>query len=79
MLKKKTIKSNNIKYKLNYQYLKEQHLESIELINFITEIEKNFKIIFSSKDTESESFRTLNGISKIIFKDHIYNKKKKGL
>ena len=66
--KKKKIKENTLQKKLKYRFLENGHLDSISLINFIINIEEEFEIKFSSKDTESEKFRTLDGISKIILK-----------
>tara|TARA_B100001540_G_C15704330_1_gene595373 strand:- start:467 stop:739 length:273 start_codon:yes stop_codon:yes gene_type:complete len=66
--KKNKIKMNSIEKKLKFRYLEEGHLDSIELINFIISLEDRFNVKFTSKDTESENFRTLEGISKIILK-----------
>lgn len=66
--KKKKIKYSTFKEKIKFRYLEKGHLDSINLINFIIAIEDEFLIKFSSKDTESESFRSLEGISNLILK-----------
>ncbi len=66
--RKKKIKASNMKDKLNYHFIGSELLDSIELINFIIEVEENFKIKFSSKDTESKDFRKLSGVAKLVFK-----------
>ena len=66
--KKKKLNVKSFKEKISCRFLEKGYLDSIGIINFIISIEEEFNIKFSSKDTESEKFRTLNGISKIILK-----------
>ena len=65
--KKITIK--NKKKLLNLRYLDIGHIDSLKLMSFIVNLEKNFKIKISSKDTESENFRSVKGLITIIKKN----------
>ena len=65
--KKITIK--NKKKLLNLRYLDIGHIDSLKLMSFIVNLAKNFKIKISSKDTESENFRSVKGLIKIIKKN----------
>jgi len=50
---------------LNYRYL-DNHLDSFGIIQFIMAIENEFEITLLPEDTESEEFRTIQGLIKII-------------
>jgi acyl carrier protein len=50
---------------LNYRYL-DNHLDSFGIIQFIMAIEEEFGITLLPEDTESEEFRTIEGVIKII-------------
>ena len=50
---------------LKYRYL-DNHLDSFEIIQFIMAIEDEFNITLLPEDTESEEFRTIEGLIKII-------------
>jgi len=50
---------------LKYRYL-DNHLDSFGIIQFIMAIEEEFNITLLSEDTESEEFRTIEGVIKII-------------
>ena len=57
---------NNIK---KFNFLNEGHIDSLELIHFILEIENKFKITFSPEQKESSHFRTVGGLTKLIIKN----------
>ncbi|SFO98311.1 acyl carrier protein [Hydrogenimonas thermophila] len=50
---------------LKYRYL-DNHLDSFAIIQFIMAIEDEFGISLLPEDTESEEFRTIEGVIKII-------------
>ncbi len=50
---------------LNYNYLS-GHIDSFGIIHFIMAIEEEFNIQLLPEDTESEEFRTIGGLIKII-------------
>lgn len=50
---------------LKYRYL-DNHLDSFGIIQFIMAIEDEFGISLLPEDTESEEFRTIEGVIKII-------------
>lgn len=60
----KPINMNDEKF-LNYRYL-DKHLDSFGIIQFIMAVEEEFSISLLPEDTESEEFRTIKGIIKII-------------
>tara|TARA_B100001059_G_C17287950_1_gene311357 strand:- start:14 stop:280 length:267 start_codon:yes stop_codon:yes gene_type:complete len=66
--KSKKIPEKKFEKKLDYWFIDEGIVDSINLIRFILEIESKFKIKLTSKDTQSDNFRTINGITKIINK-----------
>ena len=66
--KSKKIIEKKFEKKLDYWFIDEGIVDSINLIRFILEIESKFKIKLTSKDTQSDNFRTINGITKIINK-----------
>lgn len=66
--KSKKIPEKKFEKKLDYWFIDEGIVDSINLIRFILEIENKFKIKLTSKDTQSDNFRTINGITKIINK-----------
>jgi len=60
----KPIEMNDNEF-LKYRYL-DNHLDSFEIIQFIMAIEEEFGITLLPEDTESEEFRTIEGVIKII-------------
>ena len=58
------IKKNIKNYNLNY--LESGIIDSLEMIKFISIVEKKFKIKFSQKDFENREFTNIVGLSKII-------------
>lgn len=73
--KKKKIKVKSFKEKLNYLYLDNGHIDSLNVMRFILDLENNFNIRFSATDTHSKKFRSAFGISKIVY-DKLNVKKK---
>ena len=77
-IKKEIIQKKIIKFifngNLNYQkvkkirFLDEGLIDSLSIIKLIIFIETNFKIKLSSKDTESDNFRHIEGLVKLIAK-----------
>ena len=53
--------------KLNTDYLSEGYVDSLGFIQFITSIEKFFKVKFNQKDFMDRKFRTIRGLAQIIF------------
>ena len=51
---------------LNYRYLDAGHIDSFGLIQFIIAIEEEFNIKLEPKDTESDEFRYVGGLIKLI-------------
>jgi len=47
-------------------YLAKGWIDSFKFISFITEIEAEFKITFSTDEFQNRAFATLDGLSKII-------------
>jgi acyl carrier protein len=47
-------------------YLAKGWIDSFKFISFITEIEEEFKITFSTDEFQNRSFATLEGLEKII-------------
>ena len=57
------------KFKKNvreYRYLDNAHIDSLGILGFINKIESKFKIKLSEKDTNSDEFRYVKGLVKII-------------
>ena len=77
-IKKEIIQKKIIKFifkkNLDYQkvkrtrFLDEGLIDSLSIIKLIIFIETNFKIKLSSKDTESDNFRHIDGLVKLIAK-----------
>ena len=60
------VPEGNEKEKLAYRFLETGHIDSFTLNEFIMEIEDQFDIILSPDDTQSEEFRSIGGLIKII-------------
>ena len=56
----------NDQEKKKYRYLDEGHVDSINMIQFILEIEEQFGIELTPEDTASEKFRTVDGLIQIV-------------
>jgi acyl carrier protein len=52
--------------KLAYRYLDEGHIDSFAIVNFIINLEDAFGIELSAEDTQSDEFRTVEGIVGIV-------------
>ncbi|MGI6444936.1 MAG: acyl carrier protein [Candidatus Ozemobacteraceae bacterium] len=50
----------------NYRYLEKGHIDSLSLVKFIYMTEDKFDIEFSAEDTQSDEFRTIGGLVKMI-------------
>ena len=66
--KNKRIPFKEKKKILEFRYLDVGHIDSIQIMNFIVNLERTFKIKISAKDTESNDFRSIKGLIKIIKK-----------
>lgn len=75
--RKKKIRLKSFSDKLNFRFLDKGHIDSINIINFILDIEKNFRVKLTALDTQSKNFRTPLGISKILNKKLNDKKNKK--
>ncbi|MFC1510873.1 acyl carrier protein [Candidatus Margulisiibacteriota bacterium] len=50
----------------HYRYLDAGHIDSFGIVTFIVAIEERFGIALSAEDTESDGFRSVEGLMKII-------------
>jgi len=66
--RKKTIPKDIITNLENFCYLDHGQIDSLELIFFISKIEKKFNFKFSSSNLSSKEFRVVSGLIKIIKK-----------
>tara|TARA_A100000164_G_C21217404_1_gene456636 strand:- start:132 stop:398 length:267 start_codon:yes stop_codon:yes gene_type:complete len=64
----KKIDKKNLKNIDDFDYVSFGHIDSIEIIKFIFEIENKFKISFKPADTVSKNFKTVKGLRSIILK-----------
>lgn len=64
------IKLLNLKNKKNYNinYMEEELIDSLEMVKFISLLEKKLKIKFTQKDFEKRDFVNVLGLKKIIDK-----------
>ena len=62
------LKKNVPRKKINnkYNYVNSKDLDSLNIILFITEIEKKFSIKFKKSDLLKKNFQNIEGLSKII-------------
>ena len=62
------VKKNVPRKKINnkYNYVKSKDLDSLNIILFITEVEKKFSIKFKKNDLLKKNFQSVEGLSKII-------------
>ena len=49
-----------------YNFVKSKDLDSLNIILFITEVEKKFSIKFKKNDLVKKNFQNIEGLSKII-------------
>ena len=59
--------SDNLK-KINFNYIEEGFIDSLNFIKFIFEIEDRYKIQFSQKELSSRNLKKINSLSQIINK-----------
>jgi acyl carrier protein len=60
------IKASGEEAIMNYRFIDNGHIDSFGIINFIVALEDEFGITLEPKDTESDEFRYVGGIVKII-------------
>ena len=67
-IKELLIKKNVQRKKINnkYNFVKSKDLDSLNIILFITEVEKKFSIKFKKNDLVKKNFQNIEGLSKII-------------
>ena len=54
---------------LRYRYLDNVHIDSLGILGFINAIENKFNIKLNEKDTNSDEFRYIEGLTEIIIKN----------
>ena len=64
----KKIDKKNLKNIDDFDFISFGHIDSIEILKFIFEIENKFKISFRPTDTVSMNFKTVKGLRSIILK-----------
>lgn len=64
----KKIDKINLKNIDDFDFISFGHIDSIEILKFIFEIENKFKISFKPADTVSRNFRTVKGLRSLILK-----------
>lgn len=57
---------NEINKNLETNYLEQGWIDSLKFVSFVSELEENFKIIFSNDEFQNRDFATINGLVKII-------------
>ena len=61
----KKISKNEVK---NFNFVDSGHIDSFEIIKFNFNLEKKFKIKFTPKELSLKKFKTISGLSNIIYK-----------
>jgi len=61
----KKLSQNNIQ---NFNFIDSGHIDSFEIISFNFNLEKKFKIKFTPKELILKKFKTISGLSNIIYK-----------
>jgi acyl carrier protein len=61
----KKISKNDIQ---NFNFIDSGHIDSFEIIKFNFGLEKKFKFKFTPKDLSLKKFKTISGLSDIIYK-----------
>ncbi len=51
---------------MNYRFIDNGHIDSFGIMNFIMAIEDEFGITLDAEDTESDEFRYIGGLIKLI-------------
>lgn len=63
---KSNLPGNSEKEKLNYYYLDEGLIDSMEMVEMIVHFENLFQVFFTPQDIQSDNFRTPGGLISII-------------
>jgi acyl carrier protein len=62
------IESNDRKNIDKFDFIDSGHLDSIEILKFNLEVEKKFKIRFKPIETTLKRYKTVEGLTSIIYK-----------
>jgi len=66
--RKKAIPKNILKNLGDFRYLDHGQIDSLELIMFVSDIEKKYQFKLSTADLSSKKFRIFSGLVEIILK-----------
>jgi acyl carrier protein len=61
-----SIPGKSEKDRLKFDYVQSQMLDSLGILNLITDIESKFKIVLQGDDLESPAFKTIGGLIQTI-------------
>jgi len=64
--KRGPVQGNSDQEICNYRYLDAGHVDSLNIMQFILEIEESFDISLSAEDTQSDEFRTVGGVITLV-------------
>ncbi|MGY5142939.1 MAG: acyl carrier protein [Candidatus Nitrosopumilus sp. bin_32a] len=64
--KNSDLSQKEIECKFSEDYLAKGWIDSFKFVSFVTEIEEEFKITFSTDEFQNRAFSTLEGLGKII-------------
>lgn len=64
--KNSDLTKEEIENNVSDDYLAKGWMDSFKFVSFVTEIEEEFKITFSTDEFQNRAFATLEGLSKII-------------
>jgi acyl carrier protein len=64
--KRGPVQGNSDQEICNYKYLDAGHVDSLNIMQFILEIEESFGISLSTEDIQSDEFRTIGGIITLV-------------
>ena len=64
--KRGPVQGNSDQEICNYRYLDAGHVDSLNIMQFILEIEESFGISLSAEDTQSDEFRTIGGVITLV-------------
>ncbi|NQU58289.1 MAG: hypothetical protein HQ513_13715 [Rhodospirillales bacterium] len=67
--KKAPVPGTSLVEKQAYKYLEAGHIDSFALTGFIITIEDKFDIILSPEDMQSDDFRSIGGLVKIVIRN----------
>lgn len=66
--KVRPLKIKKLKKNEDFEYFDSGHLDSFEFIKFNMQLEQKFKIKISPKELTSKKYKTVNGLTDIIYK-----------